>query len=184
MMHAPQMKAIGWTSLILATGLFVLAGCDDTELQKVKRDATQAKAEVNRLQLRLQRAERQIQEMKAENSHVREMRDTLNDRVNQLAREKDKASTMAAQAQQTASNLAAKADSEADTMASLKEKVAALNSLVASQQAAIQQYQVALEQAQQYISQGSVGGLTPATAAGDATTESEMNQTQPGGGDN
>jgi chromosome segregation ATPase len=181
MMRAPQMRVIGWTSLILATGLFVLAGCDDTELQKAKRDAARANAEVERLQLRLKRADREIQEIKAANNHIREMRDTLNDRVNQLAREKDKAATMAAQAQQTASNLTAKADSEADTMASLREKVAALNSLVATQQATIQQYQVAMEQAQQYLSQGPAGVLTP-TTAGDSATESEMNQSQAVGG--
>jgi chromosome segregation ATPase len=182
-MYAPQMRTIGWTSLILTTALFVLAGCDDSGLQQAKQEARKARAEVNLLQVRLQRAENECQELKKQVNSVRETRDTLNDRVNQLAKEKEKASTMAAQAQQTATSLAARADSEADTMASLKEKVAALNSLVAEQKATIQQYQVTLEQMQQYIAQqGAAMPQTPTTTTGEAATEPETNQNQPTGG--
>ena len=110
----------------MTAGLFTLAGCDDSELEKAKQEALRAKAEASRLQLRLQRAELKSRELEIEKNNLREMRDKFNDRANQLAKEKERVTALATQAQQTATTLAAKADTEADSMASLKERVAQL----------------------------------------------------------
>jgi uncharacterized protein (DUF3084 family) len=179
-MDAPRMKTIAWTSLILATLTFVLAGCDDTDLKHAQQEAMQAKAEVSRLQLRLQRAEQKSRELEDEKNNLREMRDTINGRANQLARENQKVSALAAQAQQTATTLAAKADNEADTMASLREQVGQLKSLVAEQQTAIQQYQSMLDQMRQYIVQGAASQSLN-TGSGGTSAGSDTNQNPAGG---
>jgi chromosome segregation ATPase len=179
-MDAPRMKTIGWTSLILAIAGFMLAGCDDTDLKHAQQEAMQAKAEVSRLQLRLQRAEQKSRELEDEKNNLREMRDAINGRANQLARENEKVSALAVQAQQTATTLAARADNEADTMASLREQVTQLKSVVAEQQATIRQYQSALDQVRQYIVQGSAASQSLNTSSGDNAAGSDTNQ-NPGG---
>jgi chromosome segregation ATPase len=180
-MCATKIKMIGWTSLILTTGLFILAGCDDTELKQARQEVVQAKAEAGRLQLRLQRADEIIEGLRSEINSVRETRDKLSKGYTDLAKEKEKASVLATQAQQAATTLAAKADNEADTMASLKEQVAQLKSLVVEQQTTIQQQQSVIEAMQQYMPQDAGMTQTAATATGDTSATSEGGQSAGGG---
>ena len=174
------MRTIGWASLILTTCFFTLGGCNDSDLQQARQEAMTAKAEVRKLQLRLAHAESQINDMKAENRTVRETRDVFNDRVQQLAREKEKVSALAAQAQQTIASLSVKADNEADTTVSLKEQVAQLKALVAEQQTRIQQQQAVIEWVQQYLPQDTSAGQTAATTTTGTATTSDTNS--PGAG--
>lgn len=127
--------------LILAAVLLATAGCGDSDLEKAQQDARQAKATVKKLELSLDRAMREISDLKNELGVVRETRDELQRQADQLAQERDKASVLAQQAEQVITHLSTRAEGQVGETAALRKQVEDLKAVVADQQALIEELQ-------------------------------------------
>jgi chromosome segregation ATPase len=127
--------------LVVMVGLATVAGCKGRELEKARVEARLAKATVTKLEVRLAKAVQEIDDTKNELNIVRQSRDELQRKVNQLTAERDKASGMAQRAQQMAADLSTRASGQANTTASLQQQVNELKALVEQQAATIKEQQ-------------------------------------------
>jgi len=127
--------------LLLTVALLVTPGCGDGDLEKAQKDAREAKATVKKLELGLERAMREISDLKNELSVVRQTRDELQKQVDQLAQERDKAAVLAQQAEQVITHLSTRAEGQVSATASLRKQIDDLKAVVADQQALIEELQ-------------------------------------------
>ena len=128
----------------LARGLWILglvvllAGCDKRAVEQAQQEAREAKTAVQQLKHNLALAEKEIASTKAELNAVRQSRDELQGKIDQLTRERDEALDYAQQVQNA---LKATSSGQASTTAALQKQNAELNALVAEQQKLIDQLQ-------------------------------------------
>ncbi len=127
--------------LLLTVILLVTGGCGDSDLEEAQQDARQAKATVKKLELSLDRAMREIADLKNELRVVRETRDELQRQADQLAQERDQASVLAQQAEQVITHLSTRAEGEVNATAALRKQIEDLKAVVADQQALIAELQ-------------------------------------------
>ncbi len=127
--------------LTLALALLVTGGCGKGGLEEAQQEAREAKATVKKLELNLDRAMREISDLKNELGVVRETRDELQRQVDQLAQERDKASVLAQQAEQVITHLSTRAEGQVNTTATLRKQIDDLKAVVADQQALIEELQ-------------------------------------------
>jgi len=116
----------------------LLAGCDKKAAEQAQQEAREAKAAVQQLKHSLGLAQKEIASTKAELNAVTQSRDELQGRIGQITRERDEAREDAQKAQEA---LRARSSGQANTTASLQQKIAELNALVAEQQNLIDQLQ-------------------------------------------
>jgi len=116
-------------------------GCKGRELEKAEREARQAKATVATLELALAKHVSEISDLKAELNAVRQTRDELQERVDELLAERDNASTLVQHAEQMITQLTARANGQASTTAALQQEINELKALVAEQQTVIEELQ-------------------------------------------
>jgi chromosome segregation ATPase len=126
---------------LVMTALLTTAGCGDGDLEKAQQDAREAKATVKKLELSLDRAMREITDLKNELGVVRETRDELQKQVDQLSQERDKASALAQQAEQVITHLSTRAEGQVGTTTALRKQIEDLKAVVADQQALIEELQ-------------------------------------------
>lgn len=122
--------------------LVLLAGCDKRAVEQAQQEAREAKTAVQQLKHNLALAEKEIASTKAELNAVRQSRDELQGKVDQLTRERDEALEYAQQAQEA---LKAASGNQAGTTAALQKQNAELTALVAEQQKLIDQLQKGAE---------------------------------------
>lgn len=167
-----RLKAVASTTgvLLLTAALLVTPGCGDGDLEKAQKDAREAKATVKKLELSLERARREISDLKSELGVVRQTRDELQRQADQLAQERDKASVLAQQAEQVITHLSTRAEGQVSATAALRNQIDNLKAVVADQQALIEQLQK--------------GGLPEAAAPdqGEAVDTTDANQPAEGEG--
>ncbi len=116
--------------------LVLLSGCDRQALEDAQQEAREAKTTVQQLKHSLGLAEKEIANVKAELTAVRQRRDELQDEVKQANQERDEALEFAQQAQQA---ITAQSSGQATATAALQRQVAELTALVAEQQKLIEQ---------------------------------------------
>ncbi len=138
-----RFRAVASTAggLILGLGLLVTAGCGKGGVEEAQQEAREAKATVKKLELNLDRAMREISDLKNELGVVRETRDELQRQVDQLVQERDKASVLAQQAEQVITHLSTRAEGQVSTTAALRKQIDDLKAVVADQQALIEELQ-------------------------------------------
>jgi chromosome segregation ATPase len=138
-----RFRAVASTAggLILGLGLLVTAGCGKASVEEAQQEAREAKATVKKLELNLDRAMREISDLKNELGVVRETRDELQRQVDQLVQERDKASVLAQQAEQVITHLSTRAEGQVSTTAALRKQIEDLRAVVADQQALIEELQ-------------------------------------------
>lgn len=127
--------------LILLVGLMGLCGCRDGELEEARQEAREAKTTVTKLELRLSQAMQEISDLKDQLSVVREMRDELQKRVDQLIPDLDEARVVAQEAEQVITHLSTRADGQTSATAALQKQIEELRTLIADQQALIEELQ-------------------------------------------
>jgi len=133
----------GWARGLWILGLVVLlAGCDKRAVEQAQQEAREAKTAVQQLKHNLALAEKEIASTKAELNAVRQSRDELQGKIDQLAKERDEALEYAQQAQEA---LKAASGDQASTTAALQKQNAELTALVAEQQKLIDQLQKGAE---------------------------------------
>jgi chromosome segregation ATPase len=146
---------------LLTAALLVAAGCGDSDLEKAQKDAREAKATVKKLELSLDRAMREISDLKNELSVVRETRDELQRQVDQLTQERDRASVLAQQAEQVITHLSTRAEGQVSATAAMQKQIDDLKAVVADQQALIEELQKA----------GAVEAVPPGQTEGSGATD-------------
>ncbi len=127
--------------LVLLAGLLSLAGCEGSALEEAQQEARKAKATVSVLELNIAQSEQKISEMKEELSIVRETRDELQRRVDELTPEYEKARVLAQQAEQVITHLSTRASGQNSATAAQQKEIAELKALVADQAALIEELQ-------------------------------------------
>jgi chromosome segregation ATPase len=140
----------------------VSGGCKGRELEKAEREAREAKATVATLELALAKHISEISDLKAELNVVRQTRDELQERVDDLLAERDNASAVVQHAEQMITQLTARANGQASTTAALKKEITELKTLVAEQQTVI-------EELQQGVAEGRITGETSESLAEETT---------------
>lgn len=157
--------------LLLTAALLATPGCGDSDLEKAQKDAREAKATVKKLELSLERAMREISDLKNELSVVRQTRDELQKQVDQLAQERDKAAVLAQQAEQVITHLSTRAEGQVGATAALRKQIDDLKAVVADQQALIEELQKG----------GTAETVAPGQAEGAGTTDAnEPAEGEPG----
>lgn len=126
---------------LLGLTLLVTAGCGKGGVEEAQQEAREAKATVKKLELNLDRAMREISDLKNELGVVRETRDELQRQVDQLVQERDKASVLAQQAEQVITHLSTRAEGQVSATAALRKQIEDLKAVVADQQALIEELQ-------------------------------------------
>jgi chromosome segregation ATPase len=130
-----------WLSVLLLFGLLVPAGCGDRDAQNARREAAEAKATVAKLELRLAGAVQELDKTRAELKAVRQTRDELQEQIDGMKQQRDKALTDSQQAKELLTSLTARSSGQASTTASLEKQVAELKALVEEQQRVIEDFQ-------------------------------------------
>ncbi len=128
-------------AFLLAAILLVAGGCGDSDLEEARQDAREAKATVKKLELSLDRAMREIADLKNELSVVRETRDELQRQADQLVQERDQASVLAQQAEQVITHLSTRAEGQTSATEAMRRQIEDLKAVVADQQALIEELQ-------------------------------------------
>lgn len=131
----PSLVVFGLLPLILAPG------CRNRALEQAQQEAREAKAKAERLNGSMDMAAKEIATMKEELHSVRQSRDDLQKQVDQIARERDQASTFAQQAQEAISSLTTRESGQKSVTASLERQIAELKTLVDDQRKLIEQLQ-------------------------------------------
>jgi chromosome segregation ATPase len=108
-------------------------------LEQAQQEARDAKATVGRLNLNLTAAQNEIATIKAELKAVRQNRDDLQKLVDQLARERDQASTFARDAQEAITRLSAKESRQNSTTVALQKQIDDMKILIEEQRKLIEQ---------------------------------------------
>jgi chromosome segregation ATPase len=131
-----------WSKLpvLLLLGLLVPAGCEDRGA-KARQEATDAKATVAKLELRLAGAVQEISDLQVELKAVRRTRDELQEQSDSIRQDREQALVLAQQAKDAITNLTVKADGQASTTASLEKQIAELNAKVQEQKKTIEELQ-------------------------------------------
>ena len=117
--------------------LLLWAGCRNRALDEAQQETREAKATIEKLKLDRNKAMEEASAVKAELGAVRQSRDVLQKRVDQLIRERDEASTFAQQAQEAISRLTA----QGGATVALQRQITELKTLVDEQQQLIEQLQ-------------------------------------------
>jgi len=136
-------------SLVIVLALLPLlfaAGCRNRALEQARQEAREAKTAAKKMDYSLQTAAEEIARVKAELSSVRQDRDELQKRVDQLTRERDQASTFAQQAQEAISSLTTRESGQRSVTAALEKQIAELKTLVEDQHKLIEQLKGAATQ--------------------------------------
>jgi predicted RNase H-like nuclease (RuvC/YqgF family) len=132
--------------ILLLFGLLIPTGCGDRDTAKARKEGSDARAAVARLELQLTAARDEIAAMKAELKAVRQTRDDLQQQIDQIKQERDQASGLAQQANELIKQVTAKADGQAGTTVALQKQIADLKALVKEQQAMIEELKNATAQ--------------------------------------
>ena len=114
----------------------LLTGCDKRAVEQAQQEAREAKTAVQQLKHNLGLAQKEILSTQAELNAVRQSRDDLQGRIDQIVKERDEALEYAQKAEEA---LKARSSGQASATASLQQKIAELNALVAEQQKRIDQ---------------------------------------------
>ncbi|HNS20047.1 MAG TPA: hypothetical protein PKH24_06085 [Sedimentisphaerales bacterium] len=130
-------SVLGPVSLVCSLLVF-LAGCDKKAVEEAQQEAREAKTAVQQLKHNLGLAEKEIAGTKAELAAVRQSRDELQGKINQIIQERDTALEYAQKIQEA---LAARSSGQAGATAALQQQIAELNALVADQQKLIEELQ-------------------------------------------
>jgi len=126
-----------WPVLLLL-GLLLSVACRDRGLQKVRQEASDAKATAAALEVKLARAVQEISETKAELKVVKQTRDELQEQMDKIKQERDQALTLSQQAREIITNLTARADNQVGATAGLEKQIADLRAVVQEQQKVIE----------------------------------------------
>jgi chromosome segregation ATPase len=116
----------------------LLAGCDRRAVEQAQQEAREAKTAVQQLKHNLGLAQKEILSTQAELNAVRQSRDELQGRIDQIVKERDKALEYAQKAREA---LAARSSGQTSATTALQQQVAELTALVAEQQKLIDQLQ-------------------------------------------
>jgi chromosome segregation ATPase len=124
----------------------ILAGCEGREAEKARQEAREAKVTVVKLEKNLADAIQEVSALKAELGAVQQARDELQERVDELLAERDKASALVQRAEEVITQLTARANGEASATAALRQQIAELQALVKEQEKTIEELQAAAAQ--------------------------------------
>ena len=128
---------LGPVSLVCSL-LVLLAGCDKKAVEEAQQEAREAKTAVQQLKHNLGLAEKETASAKAELAAVRQSRDELQGKIDQIIQERDTALEYAQKVQEA---LAARSSGQTGATAALQQQIAELNALVADQQKLIEELQ-------------------------------------------
>ena len=127
--------------LVLVILCLVLGGCKGRELEQARQQAREAKTTVATLELALARHVDEISKLKAELNAVKQTRDDLQEQVDGMLQEREKATELVEHAQEVITHLTARASGQASATAALQKQITDLKALVAEQQAMIEELQ-------------------------------------------
>ena len=129
-----------WNKLpiLLLLGLLLPAGCRGRSTQQARQEASNAKATVAKLELRLAGATQEISDLKVELKAVKRTRDELQEQIDKSRQERDQALALSQQAKELVTDLSARADGQAGVTAGLEKQIAQLKTLVQEQQKIIE----------------------------------------------
>jgi len=147
--------------ILLLFGLLIPAGCGDRDTAKARKEASDARAAVARLELQLAAARDEIARMKDELKAVRQTRDDLQQQMDQIKQERDQAFGLAQQANESIKQVTAKADGRAGTTAVLQKQIADLKALVKEQQTMIDELKNATAQPAEAVEKTEDAGTQP-----------------------
>jgi predicted Zn-dependent peptidase len=135
------LRPLSFVIVLALLPLLFAAGCRNRALEQARQEAREAKTAAKKMDYSLQTAAEEIARVKAELSSVRQDRDELQKRVDQLTRERDQASTFAQQAQEAISSLTTRESGQRSVTAALEKQIAELKTLVEDQQKLIDHLQ-------------------------------------------
>jgi hypothetical protein len=121
--------------------LLLSPGCSNRALEQARQEAREAKTTVNKLNYSLKTADEKRATIEAELSSVKQNRDELQKRLDQLVRERDQASMFAQRAQEAITRLTTETIGQGSTTVALQKQVSELKTLVEEQQKLIEQLQ-------------------------------------------
>ena len=129
----------------------VIAGCKDEERKQALAEAEEARLEMVKVKTALSRANREMTDLKEELAAVKETRNELQARIDQIIKEHGSVVAEAGNAQERLRQLAAQSDDQAKSMSTLQSENAELKAMAEAQQTTIEEQKATIEELQKTI---------------------------------
>ncbi len=129
----------------------VIAGCKDEEREQALAEAEEARLALVKVKTALSRANREITDLKEELAAVKETRNELQARIDQIIREHGSVVAEAGNAKERLRQLAAQSDDQAKSMSTVQSENAELKTMAETQQATIDEQKATIEELKKTI---------------------------------